>query len=44
MSTENKLKINQLLSSHVPGTVLLSSWLSQQGYSLDLQIRYRKSE
>ena len=44
MSTENKLKINQLLSSHVPGTVLLSSFLSQQGYSLDLQRRYRKSE
>lgn len=44
MSTENKLKINQLLSSHVPGTVLLSSFLSQHGYSLDLQRRYRKSE
>jgi len=42
MSTGNKLKINQLLSSHVTGTILLSSWLSQNGYNLNLQKRYRK--
>ena len=44
MSTDNKLKINQLLSTNPPGIVFLSSWLVQQGYSLDLQKRYRKSD
>lgn len=43
MSTENKTKINQLLRSQPQGVVLLSSWMSKQGYSSDLQKRYRKS-
>jgi hypothetical protein len=43
MSTETPTKINQLLSSQPPGVVLQSFWLAQQGYSLDLQKRYRKS-
>lgn len=44
MSTNNKTKINQLLSTIPQGTVLLTSWLVEQGYSLDLQKRYRKSQ
>lgn len=36
-------KINKLLSTTPQGTVILSSWLVQQGYSADLQKRYRKS-
>lgn len=43
MSTDSKLKINQLLSTNPSGIVYLSSWLIEQGYSLDLQKRYRKS-
>jgi hypothetical protein len=43
MSTQNTTKINQLLRLQPPGVVLLSSWLSEQGYSLELQKRYRKS-
>jgi hypothetical protein len=43
MSTENKSKINQLLSIAPPGAVLTSAWLVQQGYSLELQKRYKKS-
>lgn len=43
MSTEKKTKINRLLQEHPKGTILLSSWLSDQGYSFDLQKRYRKS-
>ncbi|MEQ1705821.1 MAG: type IV toxin-antitoxin system AbiEi family antitoxin [Rickettsiales bacterium] len=44
MSTYNKSKINQLLSIMPKSTVVLSSWLAAQGYSLDLQKRYRKSQ
>lgn len=44
MSTENESKINSLLSSHPMGVVLASSWLTDQGYSLDLQKRYKKSK
>jgi len=44
MSTHRKLKINQLLSANPSGIVFLSSWLVGQGYSLDLQKRYRKSD
>lgn len=44
MSTQKRAKINQLLQSQPPGVVLLSSWLAEQGYSLDLQKRYRKSQ
>ncbi len=43
MGTENKTKINHLLSTTPHGVVMLSSWLVQQGYSLDLQKRYKKS-
>ncbi len=43
MSTEIQSKLNNLLSTQPPGTVLVSSWLVEQGYSLDLQKRYKKS-
>lgn len=43
MSTDNTSKINQLMQSQPYGIVLLSSWLNEQGYNLDLQKRYRKS-
>ena len=43
MSTILSSKINRLLSYNPSGIVLLSSWLNEQGYSLDLQKRYRKS-
>jgi len=43
MSTQNQSKINQLLQNHPSKVVLLSSWLAEQGYSLDLQKIYRKS-
>lgn len=44
MNTERGYKINQLLSSQPSGVVLVSSWLREQGYSLDLQKQYRKSK
>lgn len=43
MNTEKGSKINQLLQSQPKGVVFLASWLSQNGYSSDLQKRYRKS-
>lgn len=43
MSTEKESKLNSLLSTQPLGTVLLSAWLVEQGYSLDLQKRYKKS-
>ena len=43
MSTQTQTKINKLLSTLPAGIVLQSSWLTEQGYSLDLQKRYRKS-
>ncbi|WP_373495549.1 type IV toxin-antitoxin system AbiEi family antitoxin [Aquiflexum sp.] len=43
MDKENRSKINQLLSSNPSGIVFTSSWLVEQGYSLDLQKRYKKS-
>ncbi len=43
MSTIKVSKINKLLSLQPQGTVMLSSWLKEQGYSPDLQKRYRKS-
>lgn len=33
-----------LLSTQPPGTVLSTAWLADQGYSLDLQQRYKKSQ
>ena len=44
MSTKKNNKLNELLRSHQSGVVLTSSWLLQQGYSLDLQRRYKKSQ
>ena len=44
MSTKKRIKINQLLNSQPYGVVFLSSWLTKQGYSLDLQQRYKKSD
>jgi hypothetical protein len=43
MSTNNEIKIKKLLDEHVPGTVILSSWLEELGISYELQKRYRKS-
>ncbi len=43
MSTVKKTKLNALLSTQPSGTVLSSAWLVEQGYSLDLQKRYKKS-
>ncbi len=43
MSTTIKTKINRLLSSTPRGIVLLSSWLTKQGYSLELIRRYRQT-
>ncbi len=43
MSTDNASKLNQLLTSQPAGVVLQSFWLKEQGYSLELQKRYRKS-
>lgn len=43
MSTDTRSKLNHLLNSQPPGIVLLSSWMIGQGYSHDLQQRYKKS-
>lgn len=43
MSTVSSDKINHLLQKTPKGVVLLSSWLKSQGYSLELQKRYKKS-
>ncbi len=44
MSTKKYSKLNNLLNSYPSGVVLLSSWLRQRGYSLDLLRRYRDSD
>ena len=44
MSIENKSKLNQLLSNVPSGVALTSAWLVDQGYSLQLQKRYKKSK
>lgn len=44
MNTVRKAKLNTLLSSQPAGIVLTSSWLAGQGYSLELQKQYRKSQ
>ncbi|MCW3467371.1 type IV toxin-antitoxin system AbiEi family antitoxin [Chitinophaga nivalis] len=44
MSTEMGTKINQLFHLQPPGAILQSSWLVRQGYSHDLQQRYKKSK
>jgi transcriptional regulator with AbiEi antitoxin domain of type IV toxin-antitoxin system len=43
MSTITGSKLNHLLRSQPPGIVLLSSWMTGEGYSHDLQQRYKKS-
>lgn len=43
MSTLEASKINRLLATQPKGTVLLSAWLTENGYSPELQKRYRKS-
>ena len=43
MFTEKRTKINQLLSTIPQDVVLQSSWLINEGYSLDLQKYYRNS-
>lgn len=43
MNTERGSKLNTLLNTKPSGIVLSSSWLVEQGYSLDLQKQYRKS-
>jgi len=44
MSIENQSKINQLLSTAPKGVVMTSAWFVDQGYSLQLQDRYKKSQ
>lgn len=44
MSTNNEIKLKRLLEIHVPETIMLASWLVQNGFSHDLQQRYRKSK
>lgn len=44
MNTKKHDKLNSLLRSQPSGVVLASSWLVQQGYSLDLQKQYKKSQ
>jgi len=44
MSADISSKLNRLLSSQPLGVVLCSSWLVENGYSLDLQQRYKKSQ
>ncbi|MDH5731390.1 MAG: type IV toxin-antitoxin system AbiEi family antitoxin [Gammaproteobacteria bacterium] len=43
MSTNKESKLNYLLATQPVGTVLVSAWLTEHGYSLELQKRYRKS-
>jgi hypothetical protein len=43
VSTNNEIKLKKLLNLHVPGTIILASWLEANGFSYDLQQRYRKS-
>jgi hypothetical protein len=43
MTTNSDKKLMILLDNHVPGTVLLASWLEKNGISRDLQQYYLKS-
>lgn len=43
MGTERKSKLNYLLSTQSHGIVLTTTWLVDQGYSLDLQQQYKRS-
>ena len=44
MGTEKESKLNKLLSTQPSGIVLASAWLVEQGYSLDLQKQYKRSQ
>ena len=44
MSTKNESKLNSLFSTQPLGSVLTSAWLKEQGYSLSLQKRYKRSQ
>lgn len=44
MNTEKESKLNTLLGAQPSGVVLSSAWLVEQGYSLDLQKQYKKSQ
>lgn len=44
MVTKNEIKIKKLLDEHVPGTVIVASWLESKGISHDLQKHYRRNE
>ena len=43
MTTNSDKKLMNLLDNHVPGTILLASWLEKNGISRDLQKYYLKS-
>src|SRR5690606_32598241 len=43
MGTVITSKINRLMQSQPYGVVFLSSWLREQGYSFELQKRYKNS-
>lgn len=43
MSTNTRSKINRLLTSQPSGVVFQSRWLTTQGYTPDLQKKYRRS-
>jgi len=43
MTTNSDKKLQNLLANHVPGSVLLASWLTKNGISRDLQQYYLKS-
>jgi hypothetical protein len=43
MTTKSDRKLLNLLANHVPGTVLLASWMEKNGISRDLQQYYLKS-
>lgn len=44
MDNDKRSKINRLLTLTPKGIVLTSQWLAGQGYSLELQKRYKKSQ
>jgi len=43
MTTNIGSKLKKLFENHVPGSVLLASWLDKNGFSHDLQKYYRRS-
>ena len=43
MAPKNEIKIKKLIDEHVPGTVMVASWLESRGISYDLQKHYRRN-